>query len=52
MTLLMFLAGLVALVIGAELLVRGAYQFAPSFGIRPPTVISLVLVSLRRPRTP
>jgi cation:H+ antiporter len=44
MTLLMFLAGLVALVIGAELLVRGASRLALSFGISP-LVVGLTIVA-------
>ena len=35
MTMLMFLAGLAALIAGAELLVRGASKLALSFGISP-----------------
>ena len=34
-TLLLFVAGLAALVVGAELLVRGASKLALSFGISP-----------------
>ncbi len=44
MTLLMFIAGLVALVIGAELLVRGASRLALSFGISP-LVVGLTIVA-------
>lgn len=44
MTLLLFLAGLVALVAGAELLVRGASQMALSFGISP-LVVGLTVVA-------
>ena len=44
MTLLAFLAGLVALVAGAELLVRGASKLALSFGISP-LVVGLTVVS-------
>ena len=44
MTLLMFLAGLVALVAGAELLVRGASKLALSFGISP-LVVGLTIVA-------
>jgi len=43
-TLLTFLAGLVALVAGAELLVRGASKLALSFGISP-LVVGLTVVS-------
>jgi cation:H+ antiporter len=44
MTLGMFLAGLVALVAGAELLVRGASKLALSFGISP-LVVGLTIVA-------
>jgi cation:H+ antiporter len=44
MTLGMFLAGLVALVAGAELLVRGASRLALSFGISP-LVVGLTIVA-------
>ena len=44
MTFLMFLAGLVALVLGAALLVRGASKFALSFGISP-LVVGLTVVA-------
>ena len=44
MTLLAFLAGLVALVAGAELLVRGASKLALSFGVSP-LVVGLTVVS-------
>jgi len=44
MTFLMFLAGLVALVLGAELLVRGASKLALSFGISP-LVVGLTIVA-------
>ena len=44
MTLLIFLAGLVALVAGAELLVRGASKMALSFGISP-LVVGLTVVA-------
>ena len=44
MTLLTFLAGLVALVAGAELLVRGASKLALSFGISP-LVVGLTIVA-------
>ena len=44
MTLLLFIAGLVALVAGAELLVRGASKLALSFGISP-LVVGLTVVS-------
>jgi len=43
-TLLLFVAGLVALVAGAELLVRGASKLALSFGISP-LVVGLTVVS-------
>jgi cation:H+ antiporter len=44
MTILMFLAGLAALVVGAELLVRGASKLALSFGISP-LVVGLTIVA-------
>ncbi|MFN4360832.1 MAG: calcium/sodium antiporter [Hylemonella sp.] len=44
MTLLMFLAGLLALVAGAELLVRGASRLALSFGLSP-LVVGLTIVA-------
>jgi cation:H+ antiporter len=44
MTLLMFIAGLMALVVGAELLVRGASRLALSFGISP-LVVGLTIVA-------
>ena len=44
MTLLMFLAGLAALIAGAELLVRGASKLALSFGISP-LVVGLTVVA-------
>jgi cation:H+ antiporter len=44
MTLLIFIAGLVALVAGAELLVRGASKLALSFGISP-LVVGLTIVA-------
>ena len=44
MTLLMFIGGLLALVAGAELLVRGASKLALSFGISP-LVVGLTVVS-------
>lgn len=44
MTMLMFLAGLAALVAGAELLVRGASKLALSFGISP-LVVGLTIVA-------
>jgi len=44
MTLLLFLAGLVSLVVGAELLVRGASKLALSFGISP-LVVGLTIVA-------
>ena len=44
MTILMFLAGLTGLVIGAELLVRGASKLALSFGISP-LVVGLTIVA-------
>lgn len=44
-TLGMFLAGLVALIAGAELLVRGASKLALSFGISP-LVVGLTIVAL------
>ncbi len=45
MTLLTFIAGLVGLVAGAELLVRGASKLALSFGISP-LVVGLTIVAL------
>jgi cation:H+ antiporter len=45
MTLLMFIGGLALLVIGAELLVRGASKLAMSFGISP-LVVGLTIVAL------
>ena len=45
MTLLMFIAGLVALIAGAELLVRGASKLALSLGISP-LVVGLTIVAL------
>lgn len=44
MNILLFLAGLVSLVIGAELLVRGASKLALSFGISP-LVVGLTIVA-------
>lgn len=44
MNILIFLAGLVALVVGAELLVRGASKLALSFGISP-LVVGLTIVA-------
>ncbi len=44
MTILMFVAGLVGLVAGAELLVRGASKLALSFGISP-LVVGLTIVA-------
>jgi cation:H+ antiporter len=44
MTILTFIAGLIALVVGADLLVRGASKFALSFGISP-LVIGLTIVA-------
>lgn len=44
MTLLLFIAGLVALVAGAELLVRGASKLALSFGLSP-LVVGLTIVA-------
>jgi cation:H+ antiporter len=44
MTLLLFIAGLAALVAGAELLVRGASKLALSFGISP-LVVGLTIVA-------
>ena len=44
MTVLMFIAGLAALVVGAELLVRGASRLALSFGISP-LVVGLTIVA-------
>jgi cation:H+ antiporter len=44
MTVLMFIGGLVGLVLGAELLVRGASKLAMSFGISP-LVVGLTIVA-------
>jgi len=44
LTLLLFFAGLVALVVGAELLVRGASKLALSFGLSP-LVVGLTIVA-------
>jgi cation:H+ antiporter len=44
MTLVLFVGGLIALVVGAELLVRGAGKLAMSFGI-PPLVVGLTVVA-------
>ena len=44
MTLLLFIAGLVALIVGAELLVRGASRLALSFGLSP-LVVGLTVVA-------
>ncbi len=44
MNILLFLAGLVALVVGADLLVRGASKLALSFGISP-LVVGLTIVA-------
>lgn len=44
MTILMFIAGLVLLVVGADVLVRGASKFAMSFGISP-LVVGLTIVA-------
>jgi cation:H+ antiporter len=44
MTILIFLAGLIGLVVGAELLVRGASKLALSFGISP-LVVGLTIVA-------
>ncbi|MCU0757202.1 MAG: calcium/sodium antiporter [Xanthomonadales bacterium] len=44
MTLLLFLAGLVLLIVGADLLVRGASKLALSFGIAP-LVVGLTVVA-------
>jgi cation:H+ antiporter len=45
MQILMFIGGLVALVVGADLLVRGASRLALSFGISP-LVVGLTIVSM------
>ncbi|MGI9153320.1 MAG: sodium:calcium antiporter, partial [Rubrivivax sp.] len=45
MTFVLFVGGLIALVAGAELLVRGAARLAVSFGI-PPLVVGLTVVAL------
>ncbi|MFP8836245.1 calcium/sodium antiporter [Hydrogenophaga sp. XSHU_21] len=44
MTLLMFIGGLIGLIVGAELLVRGASKLALSFGISP-LVVGLTIVA-------
>jgi len=44
-TLLLFLAGLITLIIGAELLVRGASRLAAAFGVSP-LVIGLTIVAV------
>ena len=44
MTLLLFITGLVALIVGAELLVRGASRLALSFGLSP-LVVGLTIVA-------
>ena len=44
MTILMFIGGLIGLIIGAELLVRGASKLALSFGISP-LVVGLTIVA-------
>ncbi|GAB4569492.1 MAG: hypothetical protein Fur0017_14450 [Anaerolineales bacterium] len=44
-TILLFLAGLVTLIIGAELLVRGASRLAAAFGVSP-LVIGLTIVAV------
>lgn len=44
MTLLMFIGGLIGLIVGAELLVRGASRLALSFGISP-LVVGLTIVA-------
>ncbi|MBM3374038.1 MAG: sodium:calcium antiporter, partial [Betaproteobacteria bacterium] len=45
MNALMFIAGLAVLVLGANLLVRGASKFALSFGISP-LVVGLTVVAM------
>src|SRR5690606_16862966 len=45
MVILMFLAGLVCLVLGAELLVRGAARLAAGFGVSP-LVVGLTIVAM------
>ena len=45
MNLLMFFGGLILLVIGADVLVRGASKLAMSFGISP-LVVGLTIVSI------
>ncbi len=45
MTILMFFGGLICLIIGAELLVRGASKLALSFGITP-LVVGLTIVAI------
>ena len=47
MNLLLFIGGLAALVIGANLLVRGASKLALSFGISP-LVVGLTVVAFGR----
>ncbi|MCY7371033.1 MAG: sodium:calcium antiporter, partial [Polaromonas sp.] len=44
MTILLFIGGLIGLIIGAELLVRGASKLALSFGISP-LVVGLTIVA-------
>lgn len=44
MTVLLFIGGLLGLVVGAELLVRGASRLALSFGI-PPLVVGLTIIA-------
>ena len=56
MNLLLFIGGLAALVIGANLLVRGASKLALSFGISPLvvglTVVALSLIHISEPTRP
>ena len=44
-TILYFIAGLIVLIVGAELLVRGSSRLAAAFGV-PPLVIGLTIVAL------
>lgn len=44
-TILLFLAGLITLIVGADLLVRGATRLAAAFGV-PPLVIGLTIVAI------
>jgi cation:H+ antiporter len=54
MTVLLFVAGLLLLVVGAEGLVRGASRLAAVFGISPLiiglTVVTMIVLALREVR--